>query len=221
MPNQNAFDSNAQNNSDGGQIGMGLTFSRLFKWLGANITIQGNGAAVVTFPSGTATLLSTQLNEFGSLLPNKTLITGSDAILIEDSQNGFTKAYLSAASLGQSPIFSVSSFGPAFTAGANAVGPSGSGNWFYWRFGDLILLMGSFSFGATVANTLTTVTWTLPVPSNFVLVQDMVGFAGQQAQTEAGGVIQANAANNTASFTYFPSATTYRVYRAFLMYRIR
>lgn len=55
MANRNSFNSSAQNNADGGQIGMGIT-ARILKWLSADITLTGTGTSTHTFPSTTDTL---------------------------------------------------------------------------------------------------------------------------------------------------------------------
>lgn len=52
---RNGFNSSAQNNADGGQIGMGVV-ARILTWLGANITFNGTGTSIHTFPSTTDTL---------------------------------------------------------------------------------------------------------------------------------------------------------------------
>ena len=57
MAKQNAVNLDVTNNADGAQISGGVV-KRFLKWLGADITFTGSGAAVIGFPGAPGTLIT-------------------------------------------------------------------------------------------------------------------------------------------------------------------
>ncbi len=220
MPNQNSFDANAQNNPDGGQVGMGLTFARLFKWLGADVTIQGNGAAVVTFPTGTATLLSSQLNEFGTLFTQNPTAGASDRLLQESSPS-FGKNYINMSQIFSDPVLVSNTYTPTVTSGSNLKGAT-VGTFRYWRLGDLVVVLGVASLSATTSGTFANVFFSLPIPSALGVTQDLVGFMNQLAVPVANpGQVIANTGTGAAEYQWICANTTLQSYRVMWAYVVK
>ncbi len=219
MTNQNAVDTNMTNNSDGGQIGMGITFARFLKWLGADVTIQGNGAAVVTFPTGTATLLSSQLGELGSLFGNATL-GASDRGLAENSPN-FTKSYFNMSQIFSDNVLVSNTYSPTLTTGTNIKGLTNS-TWRYWKIGDWVFVMGSLSISVTTSGSLSNLHISLPIASNMNTSQDLLGMCNQVLSVFANpGLIFANTGTADAQYQFVPSNTSLQVYRAFFAFVVK
>lgn len=138
------------------------------------------------------------------------LVSGAEALMVYDGTSG---VFL----LINPQTITAGTYTPTVTGIANVSSVGTVETHRYQRIGNIVTVTGAVNLTLTAgANTLTTVSVTLPIASDFSAASDVAGVLCDTTNSGRGGYVYANAATDTARAEYFcPSSGITKIYYQF------